>query len=842
MRTRFLMPCLLAVSIIISSSAQAKPFDISVSPRFLDAHDLRAFLQVQFPVEFKVDDLGNQLLYSATEDVDRDILAEIKKMDQAHHAVLEYARTNASGEMDLITGVVEKYKAKGLVFDKKNNKVLFLLKKADLEAALNELNSKTSGSARKTLSAADKSRLKKQVLDKLPELRAAQVAKNAKSKSKKSPIRVTKPTVIKLKNVKPTNLDSILSKKFGILIDSNDGKKTLTFTAYPSLAEQIKSEIQTLDSKEVLTRHFVLQHLSAKEVMAVVKSRFKPKSIVVDTVNNGLIMSGYLYELVMAESLLETIDIPQKSYRNVASTKSVPITSKVFWLKYSGATQIALQLNSHYNKIDKKYIVTADPARNAIIATAPSSILSEMKNLISQLDIANPPSLSQLEQSTSIPVYYRSLKEAEKIVKAHFKQIVVTKDDSTRSLIVSGSRRTIDSLKGFIRGWDRKPPTILVEGTILNVNHNKIHEVGVAWANTLNTQTNRAAGASRVTTTKTDATASFLSANLANLVYEWSSPSGRLYSMTLGALVSEGAVDISVKPHITFISGGEGSFEQKRNIPQVTSSDRGTNVNFTKAGLSLEVGGFAVPLVEGLSEEETKYRIVLNKLKLEDGRVGTQVAATTAVAFFSSVVTFESPQIVNDGDLIIVGGSMERNITKTISRVPILGDIPILRVFFRSNKDDVRVVETMALLRISVVRENDYEHKAAQFKESKDLRPIEFGGKVKDSIHEHPLKTSIWSSTIIYEKKGGYFELVHDKFTRPEMKTIERQFKKRIRGRIDLVQEWDNTKLVRKLVMSDKGLRAVFDGMAREFGITPYEVLIIARHIGSIDDRVFSIY
>lgn len=630
-------------------------------------------------------------------------------------------------------------------------------------------------------------------------------------------------------------LESLMKEKTRIATDRN----AIGVPMSSANLAGIMDEIAAWDTSGIATRRFPIRYLDAKDMLTVIKDRVKITGSVVDAVNNSVILSGPSSLLLSAFSIIRSLDVAMPSYRDAVASKDNQVSSRVYQLSHVGAADIANIVKSSYTSLNKENSADIDPRRNRIVITATEHVHEKIRDLITQYDV---PDLSggKTVGTSAIPVYYRSLAEAAKIIEEHFKPITVSIDNNSKKLIVSGSNDKIESIKSFAHMWDKKPPTILVEGTILQVNHNKINEVGAKLEHTF-ARTDVKAN-DRTMTTGTTATSNFTTTSLQSIVYEWQSPDGRLYRATLGALISEGAIDISVKPHITFISGGTGSFEQKQKIPQVTSSDKGTNVNFSSAGLALSVGGIAVPLRTDVPDEETPYQIVLSELRLEDGRVGAQVAATNAVAFFSNEVIFKSPQIVNDGELIIVGGSMERNITKTLSRVPILGSIPILRILFRYNKDDERILETMALLRISVVREKSYEYKAAQFTASRPLRPIEFGGGIKDSISEHPLKTSTWSSEIIYKDGGGYFEWLHHRFDYDQMKSIEREFKSKIRGRIHLTQEWDDMNLVRKLILTDKGLAEAFVAISEAHEITPYELLIIARHIGSIDDPVFLIY
>ncbi|HPG32015.1 MAG TPA: hypothetical protein PLQ81_14600, partial [bacterium] len=339
-------------------------------------------------------------------------------------------------------------------------------------------------------------------------------------------------------------------------------------------------------------------------------------------------------------------------------------------------------------------------------------------------------------------------------------------------------------------------------------------------------------------TTATKAIGEFTAgAALSQVMYQYTSKSGKVQEISLRALVDNSVAEAVLKPHITFVSGQTGVFEQNQNIP-LKSKDANNNpiTTIMSVGLTLSVGAIAVPaeITDERGRKKNSYKIIVSELKLTDGSREDEEASRETI--------FEAKQIVNDGQLIILGGAINDKTTKKDSKVPLLGDIPLIKYLFKYQDSTNSATEMLALLRLTVMTPESYKYKAAQFVESKDLRPIEFGGKVNDSIQEHPLKTAEWSSKIIYEKEGGYFDLIHDKLDPEFMEKVDRSFKKNIRGRIKVVQEWNNDELVRKLIFNDNGLKKAFEDMVAEFKISCYDIMIITRHLGSINDEIFMLY
>jgi general secretion pathway protein D len=77
---------------------------------------------------------------------------------------------------------------------------------------------------------------------------------------------------------------------------------------------------------------------------------------------------------------------------------------------------------------------------------------------------------------------------------------------------------------------------------------------------------------------------------------------------------------------------------------------------------------------------------------------------------------------VKDGETIVLGGIIQNQITKTINKIPILGDLPILGNLFRDNSTTKNKTELLVFLTPRVVRNTDEARKLRQDTE-KDLNP-----------------------------------------------------------------------------------------------------------------------
>jgi pilus assembly protein CpaC len=156
-------------------------------------------------------------------------------------------------------------------------------------------------------------------------------------------------------------------------------------------------------------------------------------------------------------------------------------------------------------------------------------------------------------------------------------------------------------------------------------------------------------------------------------------------SIKLDAEIKKGLVKILAEPTITAISGQEGSFLAGGKIfipvPQASSTG-GTTI-------ALEEREFGV----GLKFTPTVLEDSLINLRVtpevsELSQVGTSVTtATGQVSVLPSITTRRASTTVQlrDGESFAIGGLIKNNVTESVKAFPILGEIPVLGVLFRSS-------------------------------------------------------------------------------------------------------------------------------------------------------------
>ncbi|MFN7409398.1 MAG: type IV pilus secretin PilQ [Pseudomonadota bacterium] len=163
----------------------------------------------------------------------------------------------------------------------------------------------------------------------------------------------------------------------------------------------------------------------------------------------------------------------------------------------------------------------------------------------------------------------------------------------------------------------------------------------------------------------------------------------RFLNLELSALEAEGRGNIVSSPRVITADQREAIIEQGEDIPyQQATSSGATSVQFKKATLSLKVKPQITP--EG--------NVILNVEVNKDSR---GALTTAGPAINTKRVTTEV--LVENGGTVVIGGIFTQDEQNSVSKVPLLGDIPFLGALFRSTEKSTRKTELLVFLTPKIV-------------------------------------------------------------------------------------------------------------------------------------------
>ncbi|PSJ46547.1 type IV pilus secretin PilQ [Zobellella endophytica] len=261
-------------------------------------------------------------------------------------------------------------------------------------------------------------------------------------------------------------------------------------------------------------------------------------------------------------------------------------------------------------------------------------------------------------------------------------------DDRTNTLVIKDTRESIDNIRRMLELLDIPIKQVVIEARMVTIDDGFEEAFGVRWgySNTTSTSGNRnQQSVSGTLEGLRSAVDNSLNVNLpvagaaGNIAFQIAKlGGGRILDLELSALERENRAEIIASPRVTTSNQKPALIEQGTQIPFSSTSNAGTEVEFQDAVLSLRVTPQITP----------DNRVVLDLTVTQD-TIGERIPQATggeAVAINTQSITTQV--LVNDGETLVLGGIFQQNITRNVTKVPVLGDIPVVGNLFKTTRDN----------------------------------------------------------------------------------------------------------------------------------------------------------
>ena len=172
-------------------------------------------------------------------------------------------------------------------------------------------------------------------------------------------------------------------------------------------------------------------------------------------------------------------------------------------------------------------------------------------------------------------------------------------------------------------------------------------------------------------------------------------------NLALQALAQLGKTRTLAHPEIVTVENNKATFSLGEEIPYATVSSAGTQVQFKEAVLRLEVTPTVIrETINGREIRKVKMAVIV-----ENNSRGDLIAfgTDTAVPIINKRKA-ETQVLVREGDRLVIGGVTQNVQQKTIRKVPLMGDIPVLGWLFKQREDFETGRELVVFLTPTILR------------------------------------------------------------------------------------------------------------------------------------------
>jgi general secretion pathway protein D len=417
-------------------------------------------------------------------------------------------------------------------------------------------------------------------------------------------------------------------------------------------------------------------------------------SLVEDGLNNRVIVSGPSMARTAFRNMLKLLDLPSTKKGNV----------EVIYLDYSRASEIKPIIDGMLGsdiflrlagesvgdgKSETNYKVEIDELNNALVIAAPSAVIREIQSVVAKLDRARPQVL--------IEAVIAELSEEQA-------------RDVSAQLVITGKNQG-----GYITNFD---------GVLAGL-------LGTAFGG------GESVGAAQI--------AGSLPQSVIGVVGDFDSKTNRGMGLLVQAIKKDGRNKLLSTPSVITLDNEEASLTVGEQVPFPTGSYANSN-NSNSVNPFTTVNREDVGVMLKVKPQISKGNAVRLEIEQESSAVKTgtadsQLGATTTKS------TIQTNVMIQDGELLVLGGLIEGTTGESESKVPFLGDIPILGNLFKSSNNSDREKVLMMFIRPTIIRTPEDSNKLSQVK-FEHLKTRDFEGN-KDSAVARQLKDFIEQGKIL---------------------------------------------------------------------------------------------
>ncbi|MGI9895956.1 type II secretion system secretin GspD [Vibrio natriegens] len=386
--------------------------------------------------------------------------------------------------------------------------------------------------------------------------------------------------------------------------------------------------------------------------------------------------------------------------------------------------------------------IVADDRTNAILISGDPKVRARLKRLIRQLDV------EMATKGNNRVVYLKNAK-AEDLVEvlkgvsdnlqaekqagqgqrssAQRGEVVIAAHPATNALVLTAPPDIMMALQDVIAQLDIRRAQVLIEALIVEMSEGDGINLGVQWGSLETGAVIQYGSGAQIgevmvgleeakNTTQTESywdsdssswqTREYTEeGDYSTLASALSGVNGAAMSIVMGdwtALINAVATDsnsnILSSPSITVMDNGEASFIVGEEVPVITGSTAGSNNDNPFQTVDRKEVGIKLKVVPQINEGDSV------QLNIEQ-EVSNVLGANGAVDVRFAKRQLNTSVMVQDGQMLVLGGLVDERALESEAKVPLLGDIPVLGYLFKSTTTETQKRNLMVFIKPTIIRD-----------------------------------------------------------------------------------------------------------------------------------------
>lgn len=474
---------------------------------------------------------------------------------------------------------------------------------------------------------------------------------------------------------------------------------------------------------EMVTRVIQVEHVAAAQLVPILRPLVPQQGhlaaypdtnvlIISDRAENVTRLASIIHRIdKVSDSEIEVIRLEHASAAEVVRILNAISRTASAPGKPAGATE-ALVADERTNSVLLGGDRTERLRLRAIISHLDTPLESEGNTKVIYLKYAKAADMVEVLTGVGKTQSEEAKKGAPTTASAD-KTLDIHADEATNSLVITAPPSLMRSLESVIRQLDIRRAQVLVDAIIAEVGENKARQLGIQWSVfDLSGETAPVGGTNftNIGTSLVDIAQGVISKQLTGLSPGLLFGAGRFdsngvsFGAVLQALASDGDSNILSTPSLLTLDNEEAEIVVGQNVPFVTGS-------FTNTGGS---GGSVDPF-QTIQRQDVGITLKI-KPQINEGdavvmQIEQEVSSIANDAQASDLITnkrsIKTNVLAKDGQIIVLGGLIEDRVRESEQKVPLLGDLPLIGVLFRSKSSNVDKANLMVFIHPTILRDAD---------------------------------------------------------------------------------------------------------------------------------------
>ena len=466
---------------------------------------------------------------------------------------------------------------------------------------------------------------------------------------------------------------SVLRVHGYIAVEGDDFTKILP----QSNLKENSSFISSISNDVIVTTTIPIANVPANQLVPVLRPIISQYGLLAAyTPSNSIVVTDTQANITRLNEVITGLD------------KEIDEDYEVIALKNTSATEVAKVIKSLFpdNQATMPLTLAVDTFNNQIIVGGAPAKRLKVRFLVKELD-----KMQNKEGETSV-VYLRYANASEILPILQNIEILaddgvesstetnktsIQADESTNAIIITASLASTNNVKNVIRLLDIRKAQVLIEAIIVEISSNDANELGIQWlskgGNGLGVINFNGAIPALLAASTGDASnlASAINKGASFATGSFDSTSNNGFGGILNALAGSGKANILSTPSIVTLDNQEAMIMVGQEVPFITNTEIksvGSNPfqNFERKDV-----GLTLVVKPQINEGDTI------KLDIEQ-EISNILPGSNASDLITSKRKIKTSVMVSNNKILVLGGLMDDTVIDSESKVPWLGDLPIL--------------------------------------------------------------------------------------------------------------------------------------------------------------------